>query len=123
MPQEQVIKAAMQQYIDRFNMDNAEQLLSMFAENATVEDPVGKTPLSGKAAIEAFYRQVMNGNTRIKLDGPIRGSHGDSGAMCLSIETKTEEKHLLIHVIEVMTFNELGQIASMKAYWGPSDME
>ncbi|WP_136604984.1 nuclear transport factor 2 family protein [Paenibacillus dokdonensis] len=123
MPTEQEIKTAMQSYIDSFNQDNLEGLLSLFAEEATVEDPAGTAPVQGKAAITEFYRKVVNGNTRIHRQEPIRGSHGNSGAMALHIETKVEGSVLIFHIIEVMTFNENGLITSMTAYWGRSDME
>lgn len=122
MPQEDVIKTVMKQYIDRFNQDDLEGVLSLFGEEAAVEDPVGSSPVEGKSAIAAFYKKVVNGNTRIRLEGPIRGSHSNSGAMALHITTSAEGKTISIPVIEVMTFDEKGSIASMKAYWGPGDM-
>lgn len=122
MPQEDVIKNVMKQYIDRFNQDDVEGVLSLFGEEATVEDPVGSPAVEGKSAIAEFYKKVVNGNTRIRLEGPIRGSHSNSGAMALQITTSAEGKTISIPVIEVMTFDEQGSIASMKAYWGPGDM-
>ncbi|OZB91283.1 steroid Delta-isomerase [Paenibacillus sp. XY044] len=122
MPQEHVIKTAMKQYIDCFNQDDLEGVLSLFGEEATVEDPVGSPPVEGKSAIAEFYKKVVNGNTRIRLEGPIRGSHSNSGAMALNITTAAEGKTISIPVIEVMTFDENGSIISMKAYWGPGDM-
>ncbi|MGN7165507.1 nuclear transport factor 2 family protein [Paenibacillus cellulositrophicus] len=122
MPQEDVIKTVMKQYIDRFNQDDVEGVLSLFGEEATVEDPVGSPAVEGKSAIAEFYKKVVNGNTRIRLEGSIRGSHSNSGAMALQITTSAEGKTISIPVIEVMTFDERGNIASMKAYWGPGDM-
>lgn len=122
MPQEDVIKSVMKQYIDHFNQDDVEGVLSLFGEEATVEDPVGSPAVEGKSAIAEFYKKVVNGSTRIRLEGPIRGSHSNSGAMALQITTSAEGKTISIPVIEVMTFDEQGSIASMKAYWGPGDM-
>lgn len=122
MPQEDVIKSVMKQYIDRFNQDDVEGVLSLFGEEATVEDPAGSPAVEGKSAIAEFYKKVVNGNTRIRLEGPIRGSHSNSGAMALQITTSAEGKTISIPVIEVMTFDEQGSIDSMKAYWGPGDM-
>ncbi|MWV43187.1 steroid delta-isomerase [Paenibacillus sp. HJL G12] len=123
MPTEQEIKTAMQAYIDRFNEDDLEGILSLFAEEATVEDPAGMAPIIGKAAITEFYTKVVNGKTRIHREEPIRGSRSNSGAMAIHIETHAEGSTLMIHAIEVMTFTDAGLISSMKAYWGPGDME
>ncbi len=38
---EQHIKTAMQNYIDCFNRDDLEGILSLYAEDAVVEDPAG----------------------------------------------------------------------------------
>lgn len=56
MPQEDVIKTVMKQYIDRFNQDDVEGVLSLFGEEATVEDPVGSPAVEGKSAIAEFYK-------------------------------------------------------------------
>ncbi|MGN7356346.1 nuclear transport factor 2 family protein [Paenibacillus sp. SAF-054] len=120
---EQQIKSAMQSYMDCFNQDDLEGVLSLFAEEASIEDPVGTAPIRGKAAIAEFYGRVVNGKTRIRRDEPIRGSHGNSGAMAIRIESQTADAIMLFHVIEVMTFDEEGHITSMKAYWGQSDMD
>ncbi|WP_339321011.1 nuclear transport factor 2 family protein [Paenibacillus sp. FSL W8-0194] len=120
---EQHIKTAMQNYIDCFNRDDLEGILSLYAEDAVVEDPAGSEPVRGKAAIAEFYRKVVNGSTRIRREEPIRGSHEHSGAMAVHIETTVEGATIVIHVIELMTFNEEGLITGMKAYWGQSDIE
>lgn len=123
MPTQQHMKTAMQNYIDFFNGDDLEGILSLYAEDAVVEDPAGSEPVRGKAAIAEFYRKVVNGNTRIRREEPIRGSHENSGAMAVHIETKVEGATVVIHVIELMTFNDDGLITGMKAYWGQTDME
>lgn len=123
MPTEREIKTAMQAYIDYFNRDDLQGILSLYADDAVVEDPAGTAPIEGKADITEFYRKVVNGRTRIYRQEPIRGSHSNSGAMAIHIETQAENSRFVFHVIEVMTFNEDGLIGSMKAYWGRGDME
>ncbi|MEC0370461.1 nuclear transport factor 2 family protein [Paenibacillus chibensis] len=120
---EQNIKTAMQSYLDCFNQDDLEGILALYAEHAVLEDPAGTAPIRGKAAIREFYGRVVNGKTRISREEPIRGSHGNSGAMAIHIETQTPDSILVFHVIEVMEFDESGLITSMKAYWGRSDMD
>ena len=79
---EAAMKHALQQYLDGFNQGNAELLISLFAENATIEDPVGGGRIvTGKAAITEFYRWAIGLVERLELDVPIRGSHGRSAAM------------------------------------------
>jgi len=122
MPNEQNMKLAMQAYIDRFNQDDLEGLVGLYAETATVEDPVGSPVKSGKAAIREFYKYAMTTGARLSLAAPIRGSHGTSAAMAFDVSLKYEGAQMVIRVIDVMTFDEAGKFASMRAYWGPSDM-
>ena len=122
MPNEQNMKLAMQAYIDRFNQDDLEGLVGLYAETATVEDPVGSPVKSGKAAIREFYKYAMTTGARLSLAAPIRGSHGTSAAMAFDVNLKYEGAQMVIRVIDVMTFDEAGKFASMRAYWGLSDM-
>ena len=64
----------------------------------------------------------MTTGARLKLAAPIRASHGDSAAMAFEVRLTLDQGPMLIRVIDVMTFNDEGKFASMKAYWGPGDM-
>ena len=122
MPNESQMKKAMQAYIDTYNKDDLEALLALYADDATVEDPVGKPVMSGKARIREFYTMAMKTGARLSLAAPIRGSHGTSAAMAFDVNLEYQGHKMVIRVIDVMTFNEGGKFASMRAYWGPSDM-
>jgi steroid delta-isomerase len=121
---EQQMKQAMQAYIDTYNRDDLEALLGLYADDATVEDPVGKPLMAGKVKIREFYTMTMKTGARLSLAAPIRASHGDSAAMAFDV-TLTLPPHgrLVIRVIDVMSFDAQGKFKSMRAYWGPSDME
>lgn len=118
MPSSAVMKAAMQAYIDAFNSGSAEGVAALYAEGATVEDPVGTPPKQGRAAILEFYRSSIATGAKLSLDAPIRGSHGDSAAMAFSARIGP----VTVRVIDVMTFDEAGRFTSMKAYFAPDDI-
>jgi len=119
---EQTMKQAMQAYIDRFNADDLEGVVGLYAEDATVEDPVGTPVKAGKAAIRDFYKYAMTTGARLSLAAPVRGSHGSSAAMAFDVKLTYQGASMVIRVIDVMTFDGEGKFTSMKAYWGPSDM-
>ena len=123
MPTEQDMKAAMQAYIDAFNRVDVEAIIALYADDATVEDPVGKEPLVGKQKIADFYRYAIQTGAKLSLAAPIRASHGNSAAMAFDVKLTMPQGKAIIRVIDVMTFNAQGKFASMRAYWGPSDME
>jgi len=121
MPEEHVMKAAMQRYIDSFNAGDAEGLSSLFADDATIEDPVGSELVEGIEAIAEFYRGGVKVVTEMSLSAPIRGSHANAAAMAFDFKMNIDGKEYETGAIDVMEFNAEGKITSMRAYWGPSD--
>jgi steroid delta-isomerase len=123
MADEQQMKRAMQAYIDNFNRSDAQAIIDLYADDATVEDPVGSPLKKGRAEIAAFYKMAIETGAKLALAAPIRASHGNSAAMAFDVNLRMPQGQALIRVIDVMTFDSSGRFASMKAYWGPSDME
>lgn len=112
------MKAALQAYIDAFNSGSPEAVADLYAADATVEDPVGTPVKRGREEILKFYRFTIGSGAKLIIDGPIRGSHGNSAAIAFTAKVGP----MTIHVIDVMTFNEAGKFTSMKAYFGPDDI-
>jgi len=108
----------MQAYIDTYNRGSPEAVTALYAEDATVEDPVGSPVKRGRAEILKFYGWAMASGAKLSLDAPIRGSHGNSAAMAFSAKVGP----LTVRVIDVMTFDETGKFTSMRAFFGPGDM-
>jgi steroid delta-isomerase len=123
MASEESRRAALQAYVDAFNRSDAEAIIALFADDATVEDPYGRPPMVGKATIAPFFKFAVDSGAKLKLCAPIRASQGDAAAMCFDVTVHYMGANQLIRVIDVMTFNEQGLIKSMKAYWGLSDMQ
>lgn len=123
MVSEDKMKAVLQLYVDSFNKGDAETIISLFAEDAKVEDPVGGGKvIEGKKDIALFFQKVVKLIKKIELDTPIRGSQGLAAAMAFTLHMERKGKKTIIQVIDVMTFNESGEITEMKAYFGPSDI-
>jgi steroid Delta-isomerase len=123
MADEQQMKAAMQAYIDGFNRSDAQAIVNLYAEDATVEDPVGSPLRKGRAEIAAFYKMAIETGAKLALAAPIRASHGNAAAMAFDVKLRMPQGPALIRVIDVMTFDAAGRFKTMQAYWGQSDME
>jgi steroid delta-isomerase len=117
MVSEAVKKAALQAYLDHFNAGDPDAITELFAEGATVEDPYGTPPKTGKAEIRAFYAEALKMGAVLSLSAPIRGSHGNAAAMAF----EAKPAGLTVRIIDVMTFDDTGKFTSMKAYFGPED--
>lgn len=123
MVTEDDMRTALQAYIDRFDAGNAAGLAALFADDACIEDPVGgSTVVRGRSEIDDFYRRAVEVVDRLELSAPIRTSHGQSGAMAFEIHMHHDGRPLRVRAIDVMEFNETGEIVDMKAYHGPGDV-
>ena len=124
MPNEAEMRAVLQAYVDAFNRSDADGIVALFADDATVEDPYGKPAMVGKDTFASFFRFAVDEcRAKLKLAAPIRASQGDAAAMCFDVQLHYMNAQRLIRVIDVMTFNEQGRIKTMRAYWGLTDMQ
>ena len=111
------IKDAMRRYTELITAGDLEGIVQLYAEDATVEDPVGSDPHVGHDAIREFYKKAEG--IEMVLDGAVRvaGNNGAAGMIA-----KMREMKLAIETLDIMVFNDAGKITSMKAYWGDTNM-
>lgn len=113
-----VLQGFVQRYLDTVVNGNADEVAALYAEDATLEDPVGGGEVHiGRQAIAGFYNNISGAEVKTELLSFRAG--GTEAAFLFAI---TVGGAMRIDPIEVMTFNADGQITSMKAYWGPQDI-
>lgn len=95
-------------------------IAALYAENATLEDPVGSEPRVGKAAITEFYGALEGGSQETELL-TLRVS-GSSAAFHFRVVTPVGDQVYEVEPIDVMTFDEDAKITSMRAFWSPADL-
>jgi len=109
--------AVVEKYIQAFANNDMNLIKEIYAENATVEDPVGSEVRHGIAAIVEFYQQAFGAGAKLELTGPARcAGHAVAFPFCVSVTG------MKIHVIDLFEFNIGGKVTSMKAYWGPENI-
>lgn len=104
---------AVETYLAAVSSGNVDQVMALYADNATVEDPVGSEPKSGAAAIRQFYEDAAKMSVNLQSTGPVRCA-GNAAAFPFKLSMQGLE----IDVIDVFEFDEAGKVLSMKAYWG-----
>lgn len=109
-------------YVDGFARGDAEALTDLYAETATVEDPVGTPLIAGRAAIHAFYRAAVARGIRLELSGEPHTA-GDSVAFPFHVHRQRGGQDEIIEVIDVFRFDADGRIIEMRAYWGPQNIK
>jgi len=124
LPTPQQVQASMQRYVELVDAGDIDGILALYAEDATVEDPVGQAPFRGIGAIGEFYRQGL-GRMKVSaaLTGPVRATHNGCGAMPFRVDLTWDGRACSLQVIDVMEFDEQGLIRSMKAFWSEVNLE
>lgn len=121
MPDPVKMEAAVHEYVAAFDAGSPERVAALFAEDATVEDPVGSPPHVGREAILAFYTASMQTGAKLKLDGPVRLC-GPYAAFAFNVHLHWDGTDKRVDVIDTFRFNEANQVVEMRAYFGPSNM-
>jgi len=122
-PTQAAMRATLQAYVDRTNAGDAAGLVALFAPDAVIEDPVG-SPIKQSIEFATWFGDSVAFGARITPVAPIRGSHSNAAALTFDVEfTPPGEQRLRIRSLDVCTFDEAGQITSLRAYWGPDDVE
>ncbi len=116
------MKARLVDYIEAFNAADAARVVALFADNASIEDPVGTPLKEGRSEIETFYTYATSVGARLELMAPPRGSHGNSASISFRVHiTAQDGRPAHIDVTDVMDFDAAGKILRMRAYWGADD--
>ena len=103
-------------YLELAAQGKADDVAALYADDATVEDPVGGEVHIGRQAIRNFYTAVENASSQTDIETLRVLGHEAAFFWTLTIHG------MKISIISVMTFDPDAQIASMKAYWGPENV-
>ena len=119
MPNPEQIADTVNRYISLVAEGSADDLVELFADDATVEDPVGGEVHIGRQAIHGFYSAVDNVERECELV-TLRVA-GHEAAFQFRLTVIAGDHRMLIEPIDVMVFDSDGKIAAMKAYWSPEN--
>jgi len=120
MPTPDEIRTAMETYIKALSESDVNTIMDLYADECSVEDPVGAPVKSGRETLRAFYTGAAP-SLHVEITGSIRVA-GTSCAVPLVAELSMPDAKMYVDVIDVMTFDDAGKITSMRAYWSPADM-
>jgi len=115
MPDPDQIRAVYDRYPELFCKGDLDGIVSLYAEDATIEDPIGSPVHAGHAAIRAFYA-TSAGSVELKRKGPVCVA-GDEAATLLVILMGSGAERKALDIVSTMRFREDGLIQSMRAYW------
>lgn len=114
------IREVVQRYVDLVGIGTADEIVALFADGATVEDPVGSEVRATREDIHAFYKALEGLQQESRLV-ELRIAGGEA-AFHFELVTRADGLTYTLGPFDVMTFDDDGRITSMRAYWGEEDM-
>lgn len=115
------MRDTMLRYAALLSARDIDGILGLFVPDATLEDPVGSTPLRGHAALRQFYLEGFErteGTMRMKPEGSVRVA-GNEAACAMIVSCRMGEQTLRVETLDTMVFDPDGRITSMRAHVGP----
>jgi steroid Delta-isomerase len=116
----QAIRETVNRYIESIAKGSADDLVELYADDATVEDPVGGEVHIGRQAIHGFYSAVNDVQRECELVS-LRVA-GNEAAFQFRLTVTAGERRMVIEPIDVMVFDDRGKVTAMKAYWSAADV-
>ena len=112
------LETLVKRYLDTVADGRPEDVAALYAEDATVEDPVGGGHVHiGRNAILGFYKLTEGAALKTELLSFRGGGHEAAFSFAITVGDA-----MRIEPIETMSFNGEGKITAMKAYWGPANV-
>ncbi len=116
----EAILETIQSYVDLVATGSSADVVALYADGATVEDPVGSEVRTTRASIAEFYGALDGLEQTAKLLH-VRIA-GNEAAFAFELVTRAGEQTFTLAPIDVMTFDDDARITSMRAFWAGEDM-
>lgn len=114
------IREVVESYVRLIGAGTSDDIVALYAEDATVEDPVGTDVRVGHGAIKDFYATLDGLDQESRLLA-LRIAGGEA-VFHFEIVTRAGGATYTLAPIDAMTFDDDGLITSMRAFWSDADM-
>jgi steroid delta-isomerase len=116
----ETILETIQSYVDLVATGSSADVVALYAEGATVEDPVGSEVRTTREQITEFYAALDGLEQSARL--LFARVAGNEAAFSFELVTKAGDQTYTLAPIDVMTFDDDGRITSMRAFWAGEDI-
>lgn len=114
-------KTVIDTYLKALVDGDLDAIVGIYAVQATVEDPVGSTPIQGLEAIRKFYYAAVGSIQFAGLLGPIREAANEV-AFPFEIGIEMQGHAMKIEIIDTFKFDAEGKVVQMRAFWSQKNM-
>ena len=115
-----LITDTVHRYLKTVGDGSADDLTAFYADDATLEDPVGGEVHIGTRAIQGFYSAVTG--TQRECELVTLRVCGNEAAFHFRLKVTVGDHTMRIEPIETMVFDDSGKVTAMKAYWSAADV-
>ncbi len=116
-------RKAVEAYLASYRTGDLEGRLTLFADTASFEDPVGTPAMIGHDALRAFFQSHLDLGIKFEPNLERLICCGKEALFVFTMNLIMEDgsrPSLLVH--EIMTLDDHGKIASLRAFWDESSM-
>lgn len=121
MPSQEAIAETVKRYLDLVATSKADDVVTLYAADATIEDPIGTDLRRGHEAIREFYAGFQDAKKETEL-AELRVAAGQA-AFLWHLTVDAGDSRTRISPISTMTFDDDAKITSMRAFWSPLDVK
>lgn len=123
MPTPDEMRALVDDYIATMSSSDKEGYIALFAEGATVEDPIGSGVHTGHDEIRGFWDLVHSLSETITLvgTGPVRVA-GNELAFPMQAISDVGGANVVVDIIDTFVVDDERKITGMRAFWDMSEM-
>ncbi len=116
-------KSLVQQYFQATQSSSAATWAACFADDATVDDPVGSQVIKGTDAILERGKEFMANFETVGLYPEfVSVDNLRAAAKWTGKGTTKDSRSVKFEGINLFEFNEAGKIAKLVGFWNPNDM-
>ena len=114
------IADTIRRYVALLASGSTDDIVELFADNATVEDPVGSEVRVGRQALRTFFRDLQKLDRHVELD--MLRVAGHEVAFVFTITFAVGDSRMRLQPVDTAVFDEHGKIASLRSYFSSSDV-
>ncbi len=115
------MQQVVEDYLAAINAGDMAAVMTLYADDAAVEDPVGTEPKRGDAILQ-FYTNAFAGGAKVELTGPVRLSAKTAAFPFRAEITRIDGPTIIVEVIDIFEFDSTGKVARMTAHFGPANI-
>ena len=108
------------QYLSALVSGDLAAVLALYADDATVEDPVGSPVIQGREALAAFYQVAVDSVSAAQTTGAVRCA-GNEFTVPFVIEASLGAT-VAIEIIDHFVVDDEGKITAMRAFWSKENV-